>query len=189
MDREDLIAAPRSLDTPRLHLEAPRAEHAPALAESLNASLPSLAFIGWARVLRDVDWARRFCQRSLESVERGDDLVFSAFERGSGAYVGRIDLHSWHFAAPRCEIGYVGDARLRGSGLMREAVLAVVDLAFALGAVRVQATSDVRNLRAVHFAEHALGFSREGVLRCYERDIDGRPCDHAVFAAYNPRAE
>lgn len=188
MDRDDLIAAPRRLETPRLHLESPRREHAEAFAESLNASLDTLEFIGWARVLRDLPWAQRFCDRGRQAVEAGEDLIFNAFERGAGVYVGRIDLHSWHFATPRCEVGYVGDSRLRGTGLMREAVLAVVQLAFDLGAARVQALSDVRNHRAVHFAEHALRFSREGTLRHYERGSDGRLGEQALFAAYNPRA-
>ena len=188
MDREDLIAAPRQIDTPRLHLESPRIEHASAFAESLNASLESLTFIGWARVLRDVPWAERFCERGRQAVESGEDLIFSAFERDSGVYVGRIDLHTWDFEAPRCEVGYVGDVRLRGTGLMREAVLAVVQMAFDLGVARVQALSEAGNLRAVHFAETALGFTREGVLRNYERDTQGQLGEQVLFAAYNPRA-
>jgi len=96
-----------------------------------------------------------------------------------------VDLHSWDFATPRCEVGYVGDVRTAGRGLMREAVLACVDLAFQLGAARVQALSEAGNLRALHFAEHALGFVREGELRNYERDAQGRLGSQVLFAAYN----
>ena len=39
----------------------------------------------------------------------------------------------------------------------------------------------------MHFAEHALGFTREGVLRNYERDAQGRLGDQVLFAAYNIR--
>jgi RimJ/RimL family protein N-acetyltransferase len=96
-----------------------------------------------------------------------------------------VDLHSWDFATPRCEVGYVGDVRTAGRGLMREAVLACVDLAFQLGAARVQALSEAGNQRALHFAEHALGFVREGVLRNYERDAQGKLGSQVLFAAYN----
>ena len=188
MDRQDLIAAPRELLTPRLHLLGPRPEHAAVFVESLNLSLPGLRFISWGREAHDLVWAERFMQNALLFVETGDCLVFHAFVREGGAYVGRIDLHSWDFDAPRCEVGYVGDVRTAGRGLMREAVLATVELAFTLGAARVQALSEIGNARALHFAEHALGFTREGVLRHYERDAHGKLGEQVMFAAYNPRA-
>ena len=127
-----------------------------------------------------------------ELMVSGDCLVDHAFERrigeGLGAYVGRINLHSWDFEAPRCEVGQVGDVRTAGRGLMREAVLACVDLAFSLGAARVQALSEADNARALHFAERALGFTREGVLRNVARDAQKRLGSQVMFAAYRPGA-
>ena len=41
------------------------------------------------------------------------------------------------------------------------------------------------NGRALHFAEHALKFTREGVLRNFERDAQGRLGSQVMFAAYN----
>jgi len=188
MDRHDLIRAPERLRTPRLELHAPRPEFGPLFVESLNLSLPGLRHIGWAQSERTLDWGTRFMQHGQELIESGDCLIFHAFVRATpaqplGAYVGRIDLHSWDFDAPRCEVGYVGDVRTAGRGLMREAVLACVELAFTLGAARVQALSETDNLRALHFAEHALGFTREGVLRHYERDAQGRLGGQVMFAA------
>ena len=57
---------------------------------------------------------------------------------------------------------------------MREAVLACVDLAFSPSAARVQALSEADNARAPHFAERALGLTREGVLRNFERGAQKR---------------
>jgi RimJ/RimL family protein N-acetyltransferase len=193
MDRHDLIRAPAQLLTPRLELHAPRPEFGPLFVESLNLSLPGLRHIAWAQSARTLDWGTRFMQHGQELVQTGDCLIFHAFERPSagqplGAYVGRIDLHSWDFDAPRCEVGYVGDVRIAGRGLMREAVLACVALAFKLGVARVQALSEADNHRALRFAEHALGFTREGVLRHYERDAQGRLGEQVMFAAYNPAA-
>jgi RimJ/RimL family protein N-acetyltransferase len=91
-------------------------------------------------------------------------------------------------AAPRCEVGYVGDVRAAGRGLMREAVWACIQLAFDLGAARVQAMSEASNQHALHFAANTLGLQREGVLRFYERDAQGRLGDQVMFAAYNPVA-
>lgn len=188
MDSNSLLQAPREVHSARVVLHAPRPEWAAVFVESLNLSLPGLAYIRWAQTERALDWAEKFLQRDVEWAARGEGLVYYAFETPSGAYVGRIDLHSWDFDAPRCEVGYVGDVRTAGRGLMREAVLACVDLAFSLGAVRVQALSEAGNARALHFAEHALGFTREGVLRHYERDAQGRLGDQVLFAAYNPEA-
>lgn len=190
---ERLKAAPRTLHTPRLRLESPRAAHAEAFADGLAASMPALVHITWGLSERNVDWARRFCEGDAHSVEQGEDLVFHAFEQpaaeGHSGWVGRIDVHSIDFHACRGEIGYVGDVRRAGQGLMREAVLAVVDLCFAVGFQRLEALSDARNVRALRFAEQALGLQREGVLRRHERDPHGALCDMVVFAALNPRAE
>ena len=188
MDSNGLLQAPRRIDSPRLVLHAPRPEWAAVFVESLNLSLPGLSYISWAQTGRALGWGDKFLHHDIEWASRGEGLVYYAFESASGAYVGRIDLHSWDFEAPRCEVGYVGDVRTAGRGLMREAVLACVDLAFSLGAARVQALSEAGNARALHFAEHALGFVREGVLRHYERDAQGRLGDQVLFAAYNPKA-
>lgn len=185
MERQTLIDAPRQLATPRLRLEAPRPEHAAAWHDSVNTSLPTLGFIAWAQSPWDLARAQRFCAGGLAMVEAGECLIFNAFRRDNGAVVGRIDLHSFDLETPRAEIGYVGDIRQAGQGLMREAVLAVVDLAFQLGFVRVQALSEAGNDRALHFAE-TLGFRREAVLHHYERDAQGQLGDQVMFAAFPP---
>jgi len=184
MGPQDISRAPNELSASRVNLLGPRPELAPLFVASLNRSLPGLRYIGWAQRLRDDDWGLAFIDYDLKMWSQGECLAYYAFERDSGAYVGRVDLHSWDLDAPRCEVGYVGDVLNAGRGLMREAVLACVDLAFALGAVRVQALSEADNLRALHFAEHALGFKREGVLRNYERDAQGRLGEQVMFAAY-----
>jgi RimJ/RimL family protein N-acetyltransferase len=190
MQPSDLLSAPALIQTPRLRLVLPSADNAEALAtvflDSVNRSLPYLGFIAWAQCAHDEDWAARFLQREVEDIARGDVLVYYAFETatagGEGSYVGRVDLHSWDFAVPRCEVGYVGEPQVSGRGLMREAVLVCIDLALSLGAARVQALSEAGNVRALRFAEQALGLQREGVLRHYERDAQGRLGEQVMFA-------
>jgi len=177
----DLKTAPSTLSTARVRLETPRADHAPAFAESLRASLPGFTYITWGdRATRD-GWALGFCEDDARSVAAGEDLVFHAFEIATGAYVGRLDVHSIDFENARAELGYVGDARRAGRGLMREAARAVIELCFRLGFERVEAMSDARNARALHFAE-TLGMQREGVLRRHERDPQGQMCDMVIYA-------
>ena len=57
-------------------------------------------------------------------------------------------MHSIDFDAARGEIGYVGDVRLSGRGLMREAVRTVIAVCFDIGFERIEAMSDARNARA-----------------------------------------
>lgn len=187
MDRNTLIQAPRRIQTTRLVLEAPARAHAAAVHESTNISLPTLGFIAWAQSPWTIERAERFCEGGLAMVDEGECLIFNAFRRDDGAFVGRIDLHTFDFEAPRAEIGYVGDVRHAGQGLMREAVRAVVEFGFQLGLVRIEAISEVGNLRALHFAEHALGFTLEGRLHHRERNARGELCDQLMFAAFPQR--
>ena len=184
MNRQTLIEAPRRLTSERLVLEAPSSMHAPALHESINASLSTLSFIAWAQAPWTIERAVRFCENGLAMVEEGECLIFNAFRQVDGAFVGRVDLHTFDFETPRAEIGYVGDARHAGQGLMREAVLAVVNLGFEMGLARVEAISEVDNLRALHFAEKALGFQCEGRLHHRERNARGELCDQLMFAGF-----
>ena len=185
MDIQDLIAAPRELTSARLRLVSPRPEHAAPFVDSLVRSLPSLRFVGWGQRERDLEWALKFCAHGAQMVETGECLIFNAFSLSDGAYVGRIDLHTFDFEAPRCEIGYVGEATVSGQGLMREAVLAVMAMAFSIGFARVHALSDARNERALRFAL-SLGMVREGQLRHFERDPQGELADMVMFAALAP---
>ena len=185
MSSIDLTLAPRSLFTARLRLESPRVDHAAAFAEGVTASIASLGYVAWSRQACDLEWARVFCENDARSVAAGHDLAFHIFEIATGGWVGRVDVHTIDFCAGRGEIGYVGDARRAGHGLMREATAAIIDLCFRIGFDRIEAMSDARNARALHFAE-ALGMQREGVLRHHERDPQGQLCDVVLFATLRP---
>ena len=173
MDADALRQAPRELSTPRLLLRCPHEDDAQVLMDSTNRSLPNLGFIAWGREAWDLERAKRFCRGGLAMVDAGECLVFHVFRNDEGAYVGRVDMHSFDFETPRAEIGYVGDVQQQGLGLMREAVREVIRLGFAMGLARVQALSEADNHRALHFAT-TLGLRREAVLRHYERDVHGR---------------
>lgn len=187
MSTLDLHTAPQTLHSPRLRLEAPAQHHAAAFSAGVQASRDALGFVGWGRRPCDLAWAQGFCQRDADSRAAGLDLAFHAFTLDTGDWVGRIDVHSIDFDAARGEIGYVGDVRLSGRGLMREAVRTVITLCFDIGFERIEAMSDARNARALHFADSLGLLQREGVLRRHERDVDGLPCDMVLWAALNPR--
>ena len=183
----DLSAASSTLLAARVRLEIPRAEHAAAFCEGVAASMPALTYVAWSLRLRDLAWAMDFCEDDARSAAAGERLAFHVFEIEGGAWVGRIDVHTIDFAAARGAIGYVANLRHAGRGLMREAVLAVIDLCFRLGFERIEAMSDARNARALHFAQ-SVGMTREGLLRRHERDPQGEFCDMVLYATLNPGA-
>ena len=152
-----------------------------AVRDSINSSLPSLRFVRWGQRPFDEADARRFCEADAEQVASGQCLIYFAFERESGRFIGNLDLHTFDFHVPRCQIGYVGDTRMAGRGLMREAALAVLDLAFQMGFERVEAWCDLRNARSIHFAQ-TLGLQYEGLMRGVERDPQGQLCDQVLLA-------
>lgn len=152
-----------------------------AVRDSINASLPSLRFVSWGQRPFDEAAALRFCEADAEQVASGSCLIYFVFERESGRFVGNLDLHTFDFGVPRCQIGYVGDTRTAGRGLMREGALALLDLAFQMGVERVEAWCDLRNARSIHFAQ-TLGLQYEGLMRGVERDAQGQLCDQVLLA-------
>lgn len=191
MTEDELIAKlralPRAITTPRIRLTAPSAAQIPIRVAWAVANLDALTFLPRWRRSADPDAAARSCESEMRAVEAGEEIIFNVFEMHSAAYVGRIDLHSWDADAPRCEIGYMADARTAGRGLLREAALACVELALSMGVARVQAITDTRNVRSIRFAE-SIGMQREGVLRGYER-LDGLLCDQVVLSLVRNPAE
>jgi RimJ/RimL family protein N-acetyltransferase len=181
MNSTTLQTAPRTLATPRLRLEQPRPAHAAAVRDSVNASLADLRYIAWGKSPFDAEQALRFCARDARLVAQGKCLIYFAFEHVSGGFVGNVELHSFDFEVPRCEIGYVGDSRRAGRGLMFEAATAMLRLGFELGVERIEAVCDARNLRSIAFAQ-MLGMTREGLLRAHDRDPQGALCDDVVLA-------
>jgi RimJ/RimL family protein N-acetyltransferase len=181
MDLTHLLAAPSVFSTARLRLEHPRPEHAAIVMASVNASLDEFRFIDWGQSAFTAERAQRFCARDAALVAAGECLIYFAFDSASAAFVGNLDLHSFDFDVPRCEIGFAGDARLAGRGLMFEAATAVLKLGFSLGVKRIEASCDARNVRSIRFAEQ-LGLRREGLLRSHSRDPQRGLCDDVLLA-------
>jgi len=185
VDGQDLVGAPSELNTARVVLYGPRPEFGPVIVASINRSLPGLRFIGWGQRERAAEFGAEFIAFDLKVWAQGECLVYYAFERDTGAYVGRIDLHSWDFATPRCEVGYVGDVLTAGRGLMREALEATLDHAFhELRLHRVMANYRPENARSANLLAR-LGFVREGYARDY-LFIDGAWRDHVLTSRTNP---
>ncbi|MFM2341321.1 MAG: hypothetical protein RLZZ592_974 [Pseudomonadota bacterium] len=174
--------SPEILPGQRLRLEKIHGRHAAALHASVRRSLSELEHVSWGQRFWDEEATRRHCESTREWIlSEGEGVSYLAFEYDTDTYVGCVDLHSVDFGVPRCQIGFVGCSRQRGRGLMREAALTLMDWVWRQGMVRVEVWCDVRNTRALAFAE-SLGLRREGLMRQVERDGHGRLCDHHLLA-------
>ncbi len=190
-----LQAAPRLVRTARTVLKVPHPDQVPVRQAWALANHAQLEFVAWWRKSADIDAATRSAASELASVERGDELIFNVFEvhadtdvlahYACGPFLGRIDLHSWDFGVPRCELGYMADVRTTTPGLFQEAVGAALALAFAMGTQRIEAITDTRNLRSIRFAQR-LGLTVEGIMRNHERDHNGQLCDQTLLALTAP---
>jgi ribosomal-protein-alanine N-acetyltransferase len=104
-----------------------------------------------------------------------------------GRVVGLMGLHSWHPGHRRAELGYDLARAHWGRGYASEAARAVLRFGFtAMRLHRVQARTIAANHRSVRLLT-SLGFTREGTLRDYSLEDDGRYHDSAVFGLLRPQ--
>jgi RimJ/RimL family protein N-acetyltransferase len=177
------VPIPRRLETERLYLRVAAADDVPAGHAAIIAS--------WTELSRYLSWAQGAPPTLQEAYERLDDLnagfeersnlVFYIFEKRTGTFVGSCSLFQFDWTIPRGEIAYWCATEHVGHGYITEAVLALTELAWSLGLVRVEIRCDPRNLRSRAVAERA-GFALEGILRNESRTNQGTLRDTCVFA-------
>lgn len=98
------------------------------------------------------------------------------------ALVGSAGFYDWDHETRSAEIGYDLASEQWGKGLMREALMAILDHCFGyLDLNRLQALVVPRNERSTQLLTE-LGFACEGLLRQHGVDEKGQLCDELVFA-------
>lgn len=177
------MEAPVLIQTQRLDLRAARLEHAPAVYEAIRESQDDLRpWISWATTPPTLKRFEGASLRAQEMFETHEAFVWRVFLKGTEAFVGEIDLHTWHREVPKCEIGYWANSRYTRQGYIGEAVQAVLKTAFeTLEVKRVEALCDARNERSIRLAQR-VGMVKEGVLRNYELDPAGELCDQVILS-------
>ncbi|MFO1340096.1 MAG: GNAT family N-acetyltransferase [Burkholderiaceae bacterium] len=132
--------------------------------------------------------AQRVIDGDREALASRRDLRLGLALREGGRVVGTISLYKIDAPCRRADIGYALGAAHQGSGLMHEALSAVVGLAFDhrpgspfddLRLNRLEADIDPRNVASARTLER-LGFRHEGTLR--ERWwVAGEVSDSAMY--------
>jgi len=178
-----------TLNTPRLIIEHMAPGHGPALAEFFNRNERHLA--PWdpprpAGIMATGFWEAE-CEHALEDYEDGAVARWVLVPRDDRSHViGRIN-YTQIARGPfqSCMLGYAIDAAHEGKGLMREALQATIEHAFAvLRLHRIQANYVPQNVRSGALLER-LGFAREGIAKNY-LFINGAWRDHVMTARLNP---
>lgn len=134
----------------------------------------------WSRPpMKEVSEARASVERALTFFPDRTGLRWAIVRASDDRWIGHASLFNFHQQSCRADIGYGLVRELWGQGLMREALIAVVDYAFGpLGLRRLEADIDPRNEASLRALER-IGFTREGLLR--ERWQVGEEISNTAF--------
>jgi RimJ/RimL family protein N-acetyltransferase len=128
-----------------------------------------------------VSQARDWIERAHDGFERARALRLAIVDANDGSFLGQAGIGrlDWHERVGEVFYWITPDARRRGAAT--RAARCISAWAFeALNLARVELTVDPANLVSQKVAERA-GFTREGVLRSYQRFKDGR-MDAVMFS-------
>jgi [ribosomal protein S5]-alanine N-acetyltransferase len=135
-----------------------------------------LPYASW-RSLAD---ANAWFERMSTLGAKGESIQYVIADRTSGLVIGTCLLFRYEETSARAELGYVLGRKYWGRGLMREALVALIDCAFSgYGLRRLEAEVDPLNQASILLLD-GLGFTREGLLR--KRWVDkGVAHDTAIY--------
>jgi len=154
---------PDRLPTGRLDLRRVEAVDIDALLE-VNGDPEVTRFLPYP-TWRSLQDGEAWFERMQGLVATGTALQLVVVERQHAWLIGAVLLFQYLPEHARAELGYVLGRRHWGQGLMREALQAVIDHAFAaLQLHRLEASVDPRNAASNRILQ-ALGFACEGRLR------------------------
>jgi RimJ/RimL family protein N-acetyltransferase len=123
----------------------------------------------------------RRAERELAERADGTHATLTILEPGSDVCRGQVDVHRIDWENARAELGIWLAPQVRGRGLGARALkLAAVWLLTDCGLERLQVLTEPDNEPMIRAAQ-AAGFSREGVLRGYERER-GHRVDMAIMS-------
>jgi ribosomal-protein-alanine N-acetyltransferase len=162
MSNEPFVEVP-TLETERLILRAITVADAPAL----------FSIFGDAEVTRfydletftTIDEAEALARQFASTQAAGRGLRWGIQPRGQSQLIGTVGFNDWAQASRRCGLGYDLARSQWGSGLVPEALRAILAHGFVtLGLNRIEAFVMQGNDRSMRLLRK-LGFREEGILR------------------------
>jgi RimJ/RimL family protein N-acetyltransferase len=184
---------PSSFETQRLLARTATEADAPALHEALAESAHELReFLGhlpWVKAEPTLEAALTRCRAAQAFFLQRTDLVWFAFEKGSGKLVGSVGLHRSEWSVPKTEVGYWLRTSATGKGYASELVNAATDWALhTLGAQRVSLVTDEANQASIAVANRC-GFELEAISKNAARAPDGSLRNLCTYARLFKAAE
>ena len=132
------------------------------------------------RTWNAIDDAHAWYERISRLQDDGNARQFVIVEKATGKVIGASVIFNVDEASERAEVGYVLGKTHWGSGLMREALVALLDYAFdELKMRRVEAFADASNSASDRLLRR-LGFTCEGTMR-QRSVIKGEVRDSSVY--------
>jgi RimJ/RimL family protein N-acetyltransferase len=172
------LTAPPDIETARLRVRVVRASDLPALLRvngdpEVTRWLP---YPTWASLADGEAWYARMA--TLQAA--GATLQFVIVEKATDTAIGSCLVFRFDESSARAELGYVLGRAHWGQGVMREALVGLIDAAFGPMALRrLEAEVDPRNPASSGLLLR-LGFQHEGLLR--ERWVTrGEPKDVGIY--------
>jgi len=171
-----------ALETESLVLRSLLMSDAPGLVRAVQLSVETLSpYLHWASEHYDLEMARAFVRFAREGREKRREQHLGIFDRAGGEFIGMVGLMRIGAPVLGFEIGYWMRADREGRGLMTEAVRRLIAHAFEdLEAHRVWLNCEVRNRASRRVAEK-LGMRREGRVKAFLIDAEGKPRDHYLY--------
>ncbi len=160
------LIEPPPIVTPRLllRLATPADLQALMAVNGDDAVTEFLPYDSW----RGLDDAQAWLQRTETQRATGTTLQFVVVHHAGTdppLVIGTCLLFRFDEGSARCELGYVLGRAFWGQGLMREALVALIDTAFgSLGLRRLEAEVAPANAASAGLLQR-LGFVREGLAR------------------------
>lgn len=177
------MKAPATIETGRLLLRPPRRDDAAEIFRRYASDADVTRFVGWPRHT-SIDQTETFLAFSDAEWERWPAGPYLVCSREAGALLGSTGFS--FETESRASTGYVLAKDAWGRGYATEALLAMVDLAPALGVRRLYALCHPDHRASAHVLEKS-GFTREGVLSgraSFPNLAPGAPSDVLCYARH-----
>lgn len=172
------LALPPPIESPRLLVRLVTQQDLPALMR-VNGDDEVTRYLPYA-TWRSMDDAEAWFARMTGMHEARSAMQFAVIEKERRNAIGTCLLFQFEDKSARAEVGFVLGRTHWRTGLMREAMAALIG--YAMGPMRIrrlEAQVDPRNAASQGLLRR-LGFTREGLLR--QRWIDkGEPCDVEMY--------
>lgn len=179
---------PKRIESERLVIRCPTMEDVPDIYASVRESLAELK--PWMRWANDEYSLAECAQNTREAISdfviRGSTLRYHFHDKATGEHIGNSGFHAIDWEVPKFEIGYWVRTSKTRQGYATEGVKALTQLAFELGAARVEIRCDSKNLASIRVAERS-GFVLEGILRNFSRTPAGELRDTCIYARIRDR--